>query len=67
MDELNPNEAAAESQEERDAEALIEKDLTPAEHWSAIKELMATIEIQAKDLAENVEKLQADSLNIFPF
>ncbi len=38
MDELNPNEAAAESQEERDAENAIVPDLTKVTDLSEIPE-----------------------------
>ena len=63
------DEARAESQADRDAEERFiqeESELTPAEHWQAIKDLMDTIAIQVKDLEENTRKLKEDAFYIFP-
>ena len=61
------NEFQAEMNSELDAENRAQvEDMTPADHWNAINELMETIVIQAKDLEENARKLKEDCFNIFP-
>ncbi len=62
MDELNPNEAAAESQEERDAEAMLtyEADLTEVTDLSEIEHYIDG-EGNRKVMPESMKKAIADT------
>lgn len=37
------------------------REMTPAQHWNKISELVRTIQVQAKDLEDSVNDLKKDS------